>query len=309
MSGAELAAALAAAARGVVHPLRTDPRWPAFGVEIPPAGCPVLVRDHGHVLSVSCGAQSWQLRPTDPMPNDLAREAREWAMANPTVTTIVDAALVLVPFLENETRDRWTLDIPGGQHVPSEMWLHGSDFDRASVGIFADAIRVGMERSAPMPPSRNLVEACRAVVGFVREQSAAYDRNVAISNECQRLASEMATQGRTWRTTGSPRPNWYAPIATAVFDGDREIARIEEKNGVVVVTRHAEGAVTLESLREGQSYRVRAAFMGIGKGEVLAYLGQYDNHMPHEFRRASGEVISVSEGWLSQHAAEVLALS
>src|SRR5258706_6247741 len=164
MRGDELAAELAVQTGGSVHALATDPQWPSFGVLIAPAGCAVLVRDHGHVISVSCGTLSWQIRPTDPMPQDLAAEAYGWADSNPTSTTLVDAALALVPFLEHETRDRWTLDIPGGQSAPTEMWLHGSDFDRASVGIFADAIRVGMQRSVPKPPSRNLVEACHTVL-------------------------------------------------------------------------------------------------------------------------------------------------
>lgn len=307
MRGDELAAELAAQTGGSVHVLATDPRWPSFGVAIAPAGGAVLVRDHGHVISVSCGTLSWQIRPADPLPQDLAAEAFGWADSNPTSTTLVDAALALVPFLEHETRDRWTVDIPGGEPVPSEMWLHGSDFDRASVGIFADAIRVGMERSVPMPPSRHLAESCHAVLGFVREQSAAYDRNVTISRECERIASEMATAGKTWRIVGA-RASWYAPATTGVFEGDREIARIAAKNGVVTVTRHAAGAVTYESLREGSNYRVTGEFYGLKRGEIITYLGAMDDHAPCEFRRASGEVISVSEGWLQANAANVLGL-
>lgn len=307
MRGHELAAALAAQTGGWVHALRTDPQWPSFGVEIPPAGCAVLVRDHGHVITVSCGALSWQIQPSDSMPRDLPNEACAWASANEAATTLVDAALVLVPFLEKQLRDAWTLSIPGGQPVPSEMWLNGSDFDRASVGIFADAIRVGMDRSVPMPSSRNLVEACRAVLGFVREQSDAYDYNVAISRECERTASELATPGKTWRVLGA-QASWFSTVTTAVFEGDREIARVEAKDGVITVTRHAAGAVTYESLREGNNYRVTGEFYGLRRGEIITYLGAMDNHAPCEFRRASGEVISVSEGWLSTNAASVLAV-
>lgn len=307
MNGADLAAALAAQVGGVVHALRTDPRWPAFGVEIRPAGCAVLVRDHGHVLTISCGARSWHPTPNDPMPPDLAAEARAWADSNPTVTTLADAARMLLPFLESETRDRWTLDIPGGQPIPSEMWLHGSDFDRASVGIFASAIRNGADRSVPMPPSRNLVETCKAVLGFVRDQSAAYDRHVALTRECERMASEMATPGKRWRVIG--RPNWFAAGSTAVYEGEREIARIEAKDGAVTVTRFEAGAVTFESLREGARYRVKMAFDTLEKGEIVTYLGQPDNHAPLEFRRANGEIVSVSEGWLQTRAQDYLSVA
>src|SRR5204862_6271535 len=105
----------------------------------------------------------------------------------------------------------------------------------------------------------------------------------------------MATQGQTWRTVGA-RASWYAPAATGGFEGDREIARIEAKDGAVTVTRHAAGAVTYESLREGTDYRVTGPFYGLALGEIITYLGAMDNHAPCEFRRASGEVISVSEG-------------
>jgi hypothetical protein len=334
MNGREIATELARATNGVVRTLATDAQYPSFGVEIAPAGCVILVRDHGYVTGVSVGMRAWSVSSIEPMPADIATEALRRVATHGFETTMADASLALAPALEGAFEERWELSIPGGQPAPTEMWLHPVERrERASVGIFPASVRVPPTMIA-MPVERRLAPLCRDVIDAVRAQHGAYDRNVVISQECGRVARAIAARFHlTWRVDGPPSPSYFSPIALKLGDeAQRELARVEEIDGVLVVRAGLakggwqgpaaralgeldaigraidamKGVVTMDELREGTRYRVLDSFGGLVKGETVRYMGPIDNHAPHEFIRPGGEQVLIDEHVLRANAPAIL---
>jgi hypothetical protein len=333
MNGAEVAAALALATGGTVHPLPCDPQRPAFAVVIPPAGCAALVRDHGSLVAVSVGQRSWNVARNGTVPRDLPAEATRWATKHEASTTLADTALALAPVLERELGEPWVLSI-GGQAVPTEMWLYPSgDRERAAVGIFSDSVRVE-PASVPVPGPGGLAAACLEVAGHAREQLARYARNVSLGESCRQLAAELAQRlGLTSHVSGAPRPTYSAPVTAGVFDGRREVVKVSARGGQVwvdsglpgdrgwhgtaaqaesdfeAVARAVEamaGAMTYDTLEPATRYVVLEPFEGLEKGEVVTYGGAIDNHAPHVFLRQSGGEVLVEEWWLRENVDRVL---
>ncbi len=330
MTGRELANAIG----GNVRELPCDPQWPAFGVEIVPAGCVVLVRDHGNLISISVGARGWRISRDDALPADVIGEAKRQAATHAEDATMVDAALALAPALERAFGMEWLLSIPGGQIAPTEMWLtHERGDDDASVGIFVDAIRVAPTYIA-LSKRADLDAACAAAIEAVKAQRASYERNAALSIECERVAKDLAARlGKCAATSGRRTPSWFTAVTWSVVDGQRALAHVEARDGNVFVDAglpgssgwhgtaadatqnidaiaHAidamSGVVTFDSLDINARYRVIAPLHGLVVGEIVTYGGPIDNHAPHEFTRADGTTVLVEEYALRQSAHEML---
>ncbi len=336
MNGVELAEAVRAATGGNTRALPCDPRWPAFGVAIAPGGCVVLVRDHGGMLTASVGRRAWHVTIGQGMPLDLPGQAKQWATAHADESTLTDAAVTLGPVLDREMSEHWVLSIPGGQPAPTEMWLHPQgDNLRGSVGIFATSIHIG-EKIVPMARARRFASTCTEVVQRVREQRTAYARNVTLSEECKRLATDLAARlGKSTNVSGSQWPTYSSAVIAAVVDGTREVARVSARDGTLFVDAglpgdrgwhgaadqatgdgfealvraiaKMDGAVTYDSLAYNHRYRVLLSYRGLRAGEIVTYGGPIDNHAPHTFMNDKSEETLIEEHDLRENADRLFA--
>src|SRR5262245_4722683 len=138
--GRALAPELAARLGGTVRELPGAAEEPSsFAVALPDGRMPLLLRDFGHLTGISLeGVNAWHesAAPSTALVAEILAATETWSRAQPAdEVTLVELALDLTATLAEAFSDRWTIDIPGTPD-PSEMWLHGSDREAASVGVF-----------------------------------------------------------------------------------------------------------------------------------------------------------------------------
>ncbi len=298
-----------------VRPLPSSDRFSGFAVVLPDGRAPVLVRNH----AVTCGisiekTKSWNVSIADAiedMITEVVRETRAWA-AGKHDETLAGKALRACVLLDNAFHERWTVSTPGTPD-PTEMWLHGEEWDAASVGLFVD---------------RPLDE--RHMLKNVATQHEAYARNIELSSRIESVARELAAriEGRfATRCVLRPslaRSHWQPrqiDIAFASATSDR-IARVDGEDGKLRIHAGAPGragwdggdpvahfddlaraiermksTLTLDRLKEGRKYRVLETIQGLAAGAIVRFdhYDDIDNHYgQYLFTSETGATVAVS---------------
>ena len=227
------AIAVAHAAGGTVRVFPCD--QPAWVVVMPGPTVPVLIRDHGHTVSVSIRNTATFSQPIAEIHAAIpaiAASASAWAKAHAADVSLVELALDMMDTLSSEFGEHWKSSIPGTPD-PSEIWLHGKD--DASVGVFDQKVVVwvdGKMRASSVRNRYQLQSVREKVIAAVRDQHAAGVASSELGDEVFRMAgqlvaflglSRVAPQGtyRTGRRNGLE--------CTVVWNNggtDQELARL-----------------------------------------------------------------------------------
>jgi hypothetical protein len=334
-NGREIADTLARELGGRVHELVT-PDAPDLLVVLRDGRVPLLVRDFGHTLGVCLvGVQGWHDRPVsfvDALVRQIVVAAQTWAKAESRArATMFECAAVLLEFLAAHTGGAWTASIPGVV-VPAELWLHPRE-GSASVGVFADAVRVwnGDHSLEQVMVLRSDLAAAsssmQAIACAVDQQLATHARNLELSTHIEAVSERLIARlesrlGRCTPTrTGFVSHSSVIQISLAFARGE---VRVFAKDGQVLVEaglvgeqgwsgsgdavddmlepilaalERARRSLTIHELVVGREYEVREDLQELRAGMLVRFDGfdDIDNHYGrYEFTSRDGQRVAVA---------------
>jgi hypothetical protein len=222
-------------------------------------------------------------------------------------------AIRVADLLGTALGETWTFAVPGTPEL-HEIWLRGAQPQADGVGVFAAAINIDRVRQLDIHRIADVDANADALIAGVREQRAAFARQVALEARMRVLADALVTElgprlGVELRVTEQARaPRLVAKIADAASwrvtlveltrEGDA-IAAHAGARGEAGWDGHLEPdhlgpaidfiaaaivrlrtTLTLDTLSQGAHYRVRAAFDKLAAGMVVRFdgLDEVDNH-------------------------------
>lgn len=315
-------------------------RLRAFAIALADGRVPVLVSEYEHAVGICVfGVHTWHHSAAEPVSvQEVVTAARPWADSHPVETvTILELALDAAAALSEAFADQWTIAIPGVS-PPTEMWLHGRDFDAASVGIFEGRVVIWVERDhreVEVASRDELVRARVETLAGVREQLALYVRNRRLDTQIRTLARALSAQlggrlGRDWASTTSGRTSHAGTLAATLActgpDGvRRDVVQVDSERGAITIHAGLEGrdgwdgsaidlepivvaitrmfaTLTLEQLVAGKRYRVRETIGQLERGTIVKFVGfdDIDNHWGcYDFVTMDGKPVGVSGDYSS----------
>lgn len=334
-SGSQFADMLAAAVGGSVRELPDRERTDQL-IVLADGRVPLLVRDFGHALGVCLvGVRSWHDRPAnfdDALAQVIVADTQVWAAAEPlTLATMLECASVLTEFLTAHTRVPWTASIPG-VGVPRELWLHPRE-GSASVGVFADAIRVwnrerSLERTvvvrADLQPTSSSMQAIAAAVdGQLDAHVSNRYLEVRIELAAKRLQAKLEPRLGACVVSRMGLTSYSGTIRLSLRFGRDEV-RVFARDGRVIVEAGLVGAqgwsdsgevveemidpilsaleverrsLTIDKLTVGCEYEVREDLQELRAGMIVRFDGfdDIDNHYGrYEFTSRDGRRVAVA---------------
>lgn len=333
-SGHEIASALATALGGTVHELPLEDRFDRL-VVLADRRVPLLVRDWGHTLGVCLvGVRGWHDRPAkfdDALVREIVAATQAWAKTESRErATMFECAAVLVEFLAAHTGGPWTASIPGVV-LPGELWLHPRE-GSASVGVFADAVRVwnggqSVERVLVTRAELQATSASmRAIATAVDGQLAAHASNLDLAQHIETVAERLSAMLEPRLGVGVRSRTGFASHSSTIqievaFAGSGPV-RILAKDGRVIVEaglvgeqldeiddiggmvdpiiaalERARRTLTIEKLVIGREYEVREDLQELRVGMVVRFDGfdDIDNHYGrYEFTSRDGRRVAVA---------------
>jgi hypothetical protein len=313
---------LAAELGGHAREVPSDPSG-THVIVLPDGRMPLLVRDFGHTQGVCLWyGRSWSLGagPLDATTlAEIVADTRAWADATSRETvTLYEAALHGAITLSDAFGERWTISFPGVPS-PQEAWLHGTQFDAASVGV-------GRAKAFFVVTRGELASCSERLVATVREQLAAYQTNVALSERVRARAEQLAAKlgerlGIACRVDCWTRPTHWGASDAHVLGGPSELARVFVQSGevrvhaglvgddgwegsdsdtqfeaIVAAIEHAARTLTIERITVGHRYRVLQSIGELREGMVVSFIGfdDIDNHYGvYEFAGPDGAKLGV----------------
>ncbi len=277
-----VADAIAVAVGGTVRVVPTD-YSAARAVVFPQGGTPVLVVGYVRLVRVNVSTKSWHWVPGEPL--DLvaavAATATAWVTTNPERVSLIELSLDLADTLGQTFGDAWDISIPGTVD-PSEMWLHGSSRNAASVGVFNQRVVVwvdGKSRSTDVGSRGALPSVRSTVVAAVKAQHAFYQRNLVLSEQINAIAgalvsglgqSSAAPQGSYRNATRGTTLHDSVVVSTIIWEYggvSRNVAHVTSDDGRVHIHAGLEGKLGWERTLDGTEVlaelveHIAAAFM------------------------------------------------
>jgi hypothetical protein len=301
-------------------------------VELPDGRVPVLVRDFGHTLSI-CVAEVEVCRSGRVSATTLREAitaARSWIEASsPERVTLYELVLHLAGLLADALGQRWAVFFSGMPGAPNEARLDGPEFHAASVRVFGDRVLVPIHygREFAIGSRRDFAACDAAIVAAVREQLAAYEANVALSQRVRACADDLAARlgermGIACRAEGRLYPTYERASEARILVDSRELVQVFVKGEDVVwlhaglpghdgwegsgdqaeleaivaaIEREAE-TLMIEGLIPGHRYRVIQDLGELRAGMIVRFVGidDIDNHYGiGEFTGPDGERLGV----------------
>lgn len=315
----------------------------SLAIELPGGRVPALIRGYRRAFGVWVPGRLGHLDAPRASGADLLARAERAIRTFVDSTaesesTLIELALRVRERLDAEFGERFSVGFPGVAE-PSEVWLHPSDHDTASVGVFPGRLIVWVDseaHEARVPARDALAPALDAVVRGVALQRERYREHVAASAEVvalgQRLVERLgAALGRSFESVLEFRPTHSgATRARLVERGTRRaVAEVRAQRTDVSVElvpgasapiastaidadfeRFAESVrrsldrLSLDGLVRGARYRVRDAIGGLLPGVCVTFLGfeDVDNHYgAYRFRAVDGAEVSVTGDFSAPH--------